>query len=284
MTIEALASIADLRARLAERRAAGDSIALVPTMGYLHAGHVSLVRAARAAADCVVMSIFVNPLQFAPGEDFDRYPRDLARDQQLAADAGVDMLFVPSVAEMYPIESSVRIIAGPAGTRLEGAVRPGHFDGVLTVVAKLFNIVGPAVACFGQKDIQQFSLIRTMVRDLDFPIQLIRGATVREEDGLAMSSRNVYLAPDERVRARALSRALRSIDTAWRGGESDPAALARVGNLVFTTTDGVVPDYLALVDPDRLEPVERVVPGTIVAVAARVGRTRLIDNIILGEP
>ncbi|MGH7525019.1 MAG: pantoate--beta-alanine ligase, partial [Gemmatimonadales bacterium] len=191
--MEEIAEVAALRARLAVERASSRSIGLVPTMGYLHAGHLSLVAAARRAADIVVLSAFVNPLQFGPNEDFERYPRDPARDRKLARAHGVDIFFAPSSAEMYPVPSDLRVSAGEVGSRLEGAVRPGHFDGVLTVVAKLFNIVTPDVTCFGQKDIQQVTLVRRMIDVLDFPIRLIVAPIVREPDGLAMSSRNVYL-------------------------------------------------------------------------------------------
>ncbi len=277
-----IATIGSLRAHLASARADGKRIGLVPTMGFLHAGHLSLVDAARRESDLVVMSIFVNPLQFAPGEDFDRYPRDLDHDRAGATAQGVDVLFVPSAEEMYRTDTDLRVAAGAAGARWEGAVRPGHFDGVLTVVAKLFNIVQPDLACFGQKDIQQVTLVRRMVNALDFPVRLVVVPTMREADGLAMSSRNVYLAPDERRSALALSRALRAADAAWRSGESDAVALRHVAEQEVTSESGVVVDYVAIVEPDELAPVVQVTAGSIIAIAARVGRTRLIDNIILG--
>jgi pantoate--beta-alanine ligase len=277
-----ITSIETLRAHLAGVRADGRRIGLVPTMGFLHDGHLSLVDTARGESDVVVMSIFVNPLQFAPGEDFDRYPRDLEHDRARAAARSVDVLFVPSAEEMYRTESDVRISAGAAGMRWEGAVRPGHFDGVLTVVAKLFNIVQPDLACFGQKDIQQVTLIRRMVNALNFPVRLIVVPTRREGDGLALSSRNVYLTPDERRSALTLSRALRAADAAWQGGESDASALRLVVQQVLAAEPEVVADYVAIVEPDGLAPVVQAIAGSIIAIAARVGRTRLIDNIILG--
>lgn len=276
-------SIAALRAWLATQRVAGKRIGLVPTMGYLHAGHLSLVDAVHRESDVVVMSLFVNPLQFAPGEDFERYPRDLERDRALAHVRGVDAVFVPIADEMYATDADLRIAAGPVGSRWEGAVRPGHFDGVLTVVAKLFNIVGPDVACFGQKDIQQVTLIRRMIREFDFPIQLVIAPIVRELDGLAMSSRNVYLSPGDRLAALAISRALRAAEAAWRAGESGAQALRQAVERVLAAEPGVLADYIAIAEPERLEPVERAAPGTIIAMAARVGRTRLVDNVILGD-
>ena len=276
-------AIAALRALLATERSAGRRIGLVPTMGSLHAGHLSLVDAARRESDTVVMSLFVNPLQFGPGEDFDRYPRDLERDRVLAAERGVDLLFAPTVDEIYGTGADLRLSGGEVAARWEGAVRPGHFDGVLTVVAKLFNIVGPDVVCFGQKDIQQATLIRRMIREFNFPIHLLLAPIVREADGLAMSSRNVYLSPAERDAALALSRALRAAEARWRSGESDANALRQVVGQVLAAVPGVVADYIAIVEPDALAPVPRVTRGTIVALAARVGRTRLIDNVICGD-
>jgi pantoate--beta-alanine ligase len=280
--MEEIATVAMLRARLDAHRRAGRRIGFVPTMGFLHEGHLALVDAARAAAEVVVMSIFVNPLQFGPGEDLERYPRDLARDRTLAAGRGVTVLFTPSVAEMYGEAPEIRVVAGETAARWEGAARPGHFDGVLTVVAKLFHQVMPDVAVFGQKDIQQVTLIRRMVAELDFPVSIVVVRTVREADGLARSSRNVYLTPRDREAALALSRGLfRALD-AWRAGERDADVLQKLVEDACRAAPGVVPDYIAVVDPERLAPVETAPPGTIIAVAARVGATRLIDNIILG--
>ncbi|MEP6589594.1 MAG: pantoate--beta-alanine ligase [Gemmatimonadota bacterium] len=281
--MEECTTIAALRARLDRERQAGRSIGLVPTMGFLHDGHLALVDDLRSVSDVVVMSIFVNPLQFGPNEDLSRYPRNIEGDRALAASRGVDILFVPSVAEMYPHGAETRVVAGETGSRWEGAHRPGHFDGVLTVVAKLFNIVQPAVAGFGQKDIEQFTLIRRMVRDLDCPLALRRLATVREPDGLALSSRNVYLTPEARQDALTLSRALGAVVERWGQGEHDAERLHAVAVSVFAAAERVQPDYIAIVDPESLAPVPRAVAGTIVAVAARVGVTRLIDNVILGE-
>ena len=250
-------------------------------MGFLHEGHLRLVDRARQLADRVVMSIFVNPLQFGPHEDLERYPRDLARDRTLAASRGVDCLFVPDAKTMYPAVPLARVAAGPVADTLEGAARPGHFGGVLTVVAKLFHVVEPDTAVFGRKDFQQAMLVKRMVQDLDFPIAIDVLATVRELDGLALSSRNTYLSADERRAALALSRALRTLEQLWRAGEADPAALQRAG-LDAMRGPGVTPEYCALVDED-VQPVARITPRTVAVVAGRVGKTRLIDNVVLGE-
>lgn len=283
--MDEIPDITALRARLRSERMAGRRIALVPTMGYLHEGHLALVDVARQHGDVVVLSLFVNPLQFAPGEDFDRYPRDVARDGALAASRGVDIVFAPSVAEMYGAGRELRVTGAAAANRWEGAVRPGHFDGVLTVVAKLFNIVQPDVACFGQKDIQQATLVREMIRELEFPIRFVMVPTVREPDGLAMSSRNGFLSPLERQSAIALSASLRAVDVAWRGGASDPDVLRRLVEATLAahrSAGPLVADYIAIVDAEALAPVTRAVPGSIVALAVRLGKTRLVDNIILG--
>ncbi len=276
-------TIAGLRAALAVHRQAGRRIALVPTMGFLHEGHLALVDAARSQADLVVMSIFVNPRQFQPGEDFEHYPRDLAHDRALAEARHVDILFTPDVGEMYGSGDELRIVAGETAARWEGEFRPGHFDGVLTVVAKLFNIVQPDVACFGQKDIQQVTLIRRMLQELDIPVRLHVSPTVREADGLARSSRNVYLTPEQRIQAVALSRGLRAAEAAFEQGETDAAALERVVRRVLEHEPDIATDYIAVVEPRRLAPVSTVDAGTIIALAARVGNTRLVDNVILGD-
>ena len=270
-----------MRAWSRAERARGRRIGFVPTMGYLHEGHLQLVDRAKELADRVVMSVFVNPLQFGPTEDFARYPRDLARDRALAAERDVDCLFVPETAALYPAEPLVRVAPGPMADMLEGAARPGHFAGVLTVVAKLFHVVEPDVAVFGRKDYQQAMLVTRMARDLDFPVAIEVAPTVRELDGLALSSRNSYLDPDQRRAALALSRALRAVEQGWRGGEVDPRALARRG-LEVLAAPGVTPEYLALVD-DALRPVTRATARSVVVVAARVGAIRLIDNFVLGE-
>lgn len=262
-------------------RSRGRRVAFVPTMGSLHDGHLRLVERARELADVVVMSIFVNPLQFGPTEDFARYPRDLDRDRDLAQSHAVTCLFVPDGRVMYPAAPSVRLDPGPMASTLEGAARPTHFAGVLTVVAKLCHMVEPDVAVFGRKDFQQTMLVRRMVVDLDFPLAVEIAPTVRELDGLALSSRNLFLSPDQRRSAIAVSRALREVERAWRSGLADPAALHKKGMDVLSAP-GVEPEYLALVD-EELKPMDRVTQKTIAVVAARVGPTRLIDNVVLGD-
>ncbi len=278
-----LTSIPDVRAWTRTQRAAGRRIGLEPTMGYLHEGHLSLVDEARRRADTVALSIFVNPLQFGPAEDLARYPRDLPRDRALASGRGVDMIFVPPVEVMYPRGSEVRVLPGSVAERWEGAARPGHFTGVLTVVAKLFHLIEPDIACFGQKDVQQVTLIRRMVRDLDWPVEIAAVPTVREPDGLALSSRNAYLAPEDRRRAVALSRALREAHEAWRSGETRARVLETQIRESLGREPGVAVEYIAVVEPEALTPVETANASTVIALAARVGGTRLIDNIILAE-
>jgi pantoate--beta-alanine ligase len=278
-----LTSIPELRDWTRGCRAAGRRIGLVPTMGFLHEGHLALVDEARRRVDAVVLSIFVNPLQFGPQEDLARYPRDLARDRSLAKGRGVDAIFVPDVSVMYPATSEVRVVPGPTAERWEGEARPGHFSGVLTIVAKLFHLVEPDLAVFGQKDIQQFTLIRRMVQDLDWPVEITMVRTVREPDGLALSSRNAYLSSTDRERALVLSRALQAAHRAWRAGETGPSALDAVMRQVLAKEPSVAVEYIAVVDPDRLAPVEKADGRTVIATAARVAGTRLIDNIILGQ-
>jgi pantoate--beta-alanine ligase len=264
-----------------EARETGKRTALVPTMGYLHAGHLSLIEIARRNAERVAVSIFVNPLQFGPAEDLDRYPRDLERDLRLAREAGADLVFTPPTDEMYPRgEPWVVVVPERGADRLDGASRPGHFRGVLTVVAKLLGIFQPDVAVFGQKDLQQLALIRRMVADLDIPVEIVAGPIVREADGLAMSSRNVYLSPEERGRALALSRAIAECRALLASGEHAPAQYLRA--LRSAGGAGVELEYGEVVDPETLEPVDRVVAGVACAIAARVGNTRLIDNAVLG--
>lgn len=279
----ALRTKAELRAALEPSRREGGTIGLVPTMGYLHDGHLSLIRAARAECDVVVMSLFVNPTQFGPGEDLKRYPRDEERDLRLAAEAGADLVFAPDVAEVYPqgFASTVEV-AGALTEVLDGDPSrrgPAHFRGVTTVVAKLFNIAQPDVAYFGQKDAQQAIVIRRMVRDLDFPVRIEVLPTVREPDGLAMSSRNAYLGPEERQRATALSRAL---DAAERGARAGSLGIGLEAAQRELDAAGVEPEYLEARDAETLEPVNQ--PSdrpVLVAVAARVGAARLIDNIVI---
>jgi len=278
-----LQAIPELRRWVREARAGGRRVALVPTMGYLHEGHLRLVDEARRRADAVVMSVYVNPLQFGPDEDLARYPRDLARDRTLAWARGVDALFTPADTVMYPPGSEIRVIPGPTADRWEGAARPGHFAGVLTVVAKLFHLVEPDVALFGRKDIQQAVLVRQMVRDLDWPVEVVVVPTVREPDGLALSSRNAYLAPAERRQAVGLSAALGAAHDAFVAGERQAAALDALVRRRIDAEPALALEYLAIVEPRTLTPVGTVDATTVVALAARLGRTRLIDNIILGE-
>lgn len=274
-----------LEAELAAVRAAGRTLALVPTMGALHDGHRELIRRAADLADTVVVSVFLNPLQFAPGEDLERYPRTLDADVELCAQAGADLVFAPAVAAMYPAgEPQVRVSAGPLGAVLEGASRPGHFDGVLTVVAKLFGLLRPQVAVFGAKDAQQLALVRRMVVDLDLPVRIQAVPTVREPDGLALSSRNRYLDADGRAAAAALSRALRAGSQAAAEG---PGAVVAAARAVLSAQAGVQADYVVLVDPDTFgeEPAGAALRRpALLLVAARVGGTRLIDNMPLGVP
>ncbi|MFC4057278.1 pantoate--beta-alanine ligase [Planomonospora corallina] len=253
------------------------ALALVPTMGALHEGHRSLIRLARERADHVAVSVFVNPLQFGPGEDYARYPRTFDTDLEVCAEEGAGIVFAPSAEEMYLPDRQVGVSAGKMGTIVEGASRPGHFDGMLTVVLKLFNLVRPDVAVFGRKDAQQLALIRRMVLDLDLPIEIVGAPTVREADGLALSSRNRYLSPHERTMALALSRAL------FAGAEQGrPSEIRRAARAVLDAEPGVDLDYLVLVDPATFTEVGEEYAGeAVLAVAARVGTTRLIDNVVL---
>jgi pantoate--beta-alanine ligase len=282
--LNSVAHIAELRRVLADARGRGARIGFVPTMGYLHEGHLTLCDVARQHTDCVVLSVFVNPLQFGNGEDLDRYPRAVERDAERAAGRGVDVFFAPDTAEMYPAgRPAVRIGAPLLADRLCGAYRPGHFEGVLTVVALLFNIVGPDVAVFGQKDLQQAVLIRRMVQDLAFPIDVRIAPIVREADGLAMSSRNVYLDAAQRTAARALGRALRAAQDAFSGGATDVAALRAAARSILDREAGVSVQYVELVDVATLDTPAHARPGDAIAVAAHVGSTRLIDNRLLQQ-
>lgn len=275
-------TVAELRAALAEPRRNGRTVALVPTMGYLHDGHLSLIEAARKQADLVVVSLFVNPAQFNDAADLDAYPRDEQRDAGLAQDAGADLLFAPSLDEVYPPGFTTQVrVDGPLTETLEGAHRGAdHFHGVTTVVTKLLNMVGPDLALFGQKDAQQALVIRRLAADLDLPTRVEVAPTVREPDGLALSSRNVRLAADDRRRALALSSALRAAQDTLATGTRDAGAIATAARAAMTPFD-VEPEYLALVDPEDLRPVGSVDQETLLAVAAHVGPVRLIDNIIL---
>lgn len=277
-------TVAELRELLAPERRAERAIGLVPTMGFFHDGHLSLMRQARAENDVLVVSLFVNPAQFAPGEDFTAYPRDEQRDTELAEAEGVDILFSPPVNEVYPEGFDTDVAVGGLTATLEGdeAQRGAeHFQGVTTVVTKLFNMAGPDAAYFGQKDAQQALVIRKLVRDLNIPVRIEVCPTIRDADGLALSSRNAYLNPQERERALALSRALRAAEAAVENGTRDAAAVVAAARDELERA-GVEPDYLQLRSATDLSPVERVNGSTLLAVAARVGRARLIDNAILG--
>jgi pantoate--beta-alanine ligase len=277
-------TVAELRAELLEPRRAGRRIGLVPTMGSFHEGHLSLIRRARQDCDVVVVSLFVNPTQFNDATDLDAYPRDPERDAVLAAEIGVDYLFAPAVDEVYPPGFATTVSVAGLTETLEGAHRGrAHFDGVATVVTKLFNIVGPDVAYFGQKDAQQALVIRRFVRDLDIPVAIEVCPTVREADGLAMSSRNVHLSPADRARAAALHRALSAAREAVIAGERDPNA-ARTRALAELTSHGIEPEYVELVSADGLAPIERIDGDVLAVLAAPLGGTRLIDNEPIQAP
>jgi pantoate--beta-alanine ligase len=278
-----LTTIPEVRGWCRGQRDAGRRIGVVPTMGYLHEGHLTLVDEARRHADAVILTIFVNPLQFGPKEDLARYPRDLPRDRSLAQSRQVDALFVPSVDVMYPAGSEVRVTPGATAERWEGAARPGHFTGVLTIVAKLFHLIEPDVACFGRKDLQQLTLVRRMVRDLNWPIEIVGVPTVREPDGLALSSRNAYLDATDRKRATVLSRALRAAHQAYCGGERRASALEQRMREQLDREPRVQVEYIAITEPDQLQPIAEVDGATVISLAARVGTTRLIDNISLAQ-
>ena len=273
-----LRTVAELRAALAQPRRQGRRIGLVPTMGAFHAGHLSLMQRAREDCDEVVVSLFVNPAQFNESADLDAYPRDEGRDAVLAAESGVDYLFAPPVEEIYPDGFATTVTIAGLTDRLEGASRGrGHFDGVTTVVTKLFNMVGPDVAYFGQKDAQQVAVIRRLVRDLDLPVRIEVCPTVREPDGLAMSSRNAHLSAEERVRALSLSRALRAADALARDGERDAETVRAAARAVLDAA-GVETEYFEVVSAHSLAPMSELDGPALAVVAARVGTTRLIDN------
>ena len=261
-------------------RTTTSSLGFVPTMGALHAGHMSLVQRARSECSVVAASIFVNPLQFAPTEDLAKYPRTFTEDSHQLEAAGVDILFAPTAAEMYPSGSLTTITVAGLSDRLDGASRPGHFTGVATVVAKLLHIVAPHRAYFGQKDAVQLAVLRQMVRDLNFDVELIACPIIRDPDGLALSSRNRYLTPGERHHALVLQRTLHRIEQRIASGTRDTATLLLEGTQLLQAEPGVRTDYLTIVDPNTLTPVDRAHPGALIAVAAWVGNTRLIDNII----
>jgi pantoate--beta-alanine ligase len=273
-------TIAAMRAASRSQRNAGKRLGLVPTMGALHEGHLSLMRAARSQCDLVAASLFVNPLQFGPGEDLAKYPRDFEGDCALLEKVGVDFLFAPGVEEMYPPGAVTYVTVEGLSDKLDGQSRPGHFRGVTTVVAKLFQIVGPDVAFFGQKDAAQVAIIRRMVRDLNFPVQIVTCPIVREADGLAMSSRNAYLDPQQRKSAAVLYRSLREVQQHFDQGERTAARLIDAGKRAFAKEPSVRLDYFEIVDPETLDRVDIVSQQSLVAVAAVVGKTRLIDNIV----
>ena len=282
-SLQRVSGIAELRNAIAGAPQNAARIGFVPTMGALHSGHLSLVERARAECDLVVMSIFVNPLQFGPTEDFTRYPRPIEEDERLATQSGVDILFTPGADDMYPDGRMITVTAGEHGKKWEGAVRPGHFDGVLTVVAKLFNVVQPDISVFGRKDLQQAALVKSLVRDLDFPITIVIAPTVREADGLALSSRNRYLSEVDRGHALSLIRSLRAVSASFDSGVSDARELESAGRDVIDAVPQISLDYLAVVNPDTMEQETRAGRGSAAIIAARVGSTRLIDNLILGD-
>jgi len=285
--MKTIADPAEMQRVALAARAAGKRIAFVPTMGYLHAGHATLLRDARERGDLLVLSIFVNPTQFGPKEDFSRYPRDLKRDLAIAAETGTDLAFAPEAKAMYPDGHATTVNVGGVAEPLEGEKRPGHFAGVATVVLKLFQIVQPHVAVFGEKDWQQLAVIRRMTADLSLPVEIVGHPIVREADGLAMSSRNAYLSPAERARALCLSRALAKVEALFGKGERRATALLTAAAAEIAEDPGGKPpvtvDYIALVDPDSMRPVDPAPGRALLALAVRVGATRLIDNRQLGQ-
>ena len=276
-----IVTVAEMRAWSDGARAAGRRIGLVPTMGYLHDGHLSLVAEARRRAETCVASIFVNPMQFGANEDLSRYPRDLPRDRAALSAAGVDVLYLPTAAEMYPAGFQTEVTVATVSKGLCGRSRPGHFSGVTTVVTKLFNAVKPHVAVFGEKDFQQLAVIRRMASDLDTGIEVVGAPIVRESDGVAMSSRNAYLSEGERVAARCLSRSLAAARSAVADGARSAADVLAAARAVLDAEPAARIDYVELVDADSLEPVERLAGDALLALAVFIGRTRLIDNTIL---
>jgi pantoate--beta-alanine ligase len=271
----------DMHFCCAQRKRDGKRIGLVPTMGALHEGHLSLIRAARTQSDVVAVSLFVNPLQFGPNEDLAKYPRTFERDCQLLEAEKVDLLFAPSNEDMYPPGATTYVTVEGLSEKLCGRSRPGHFRGVTTVVAKLFHIVEPDVGFFGQKDAAQTAIIRRMVRNLNFPVQIMVCPIVRDKDGLAMSSRNAYLDPQQRKQALVLYRALMRVQTLADTGERSAAKLIEAGKQVMGEERGARLDYFEIVDPDTLDPAPDISRGALVAVAAFLGNTRLIDNVVL---
>lgn len=274
-------NIRNTQACIKQWQLAGLAIGFVPTMGYLHEGHRSLIEKAAAENDKVVVSIFVNPLQFGPDEDYDNYPRDLERDQKIAAAAGADLIFAPSVSEMYPEGFATFVTAYGVTEKLEGAARPGHFRGVTTVVAKLFHILQPQKAYFGQKDAQQVAVIRQMVRDLNLPVTIIPCPIIREPDGLAKSSRNTYLSPAERKEALSLSRSLLLAEKLVRAGITEPRLLKEQLTACFSDIASARIDYIKIVDPVSLEELSLINGSCLILLAVYIGKTRLIDNRLI---
>ena len=274
-------TIPEARAACGDARASRKRLGLVPTMGALHEGHLSLVRAAKAQCDAVAVSIFVNPTQFGPAEDLSKYPRQFARDRGLLEKEGVEILFAPPVEEIYPCGAVTWVLVEGLSEKLDGRSRPGHFRGVTTIVAKLFHIFEPEAAFFGQKDAAQLAVIRRMVCDLNFPVEIVACPIVREADGVAMSSRNTYLNREERSRALVLQRSLQEARQQFNAGERIAAKLIAAAKEVIAREPQVTLDYFEIVDPDTLDPVERISQKMLVAVAAYVGSTRLIDNLVL---
>ncbi|QRM55975.1 pantoate--beta-alanine ligase [Sinorhizobium sp. BG8] len=280
--MQTFTSIADLRAALLPHRREGRSIGLVPTMGYLHTGHMELVRRARAENDIVVVSIFVNPLQFGANEDLAKYPRDLARDQKILEECGAHLVFAPGVSDMYPRAMEAVVDVPTLGDELEGAARPGHFAGVCTVVTKLFNIAGPDRAYFGEKDFQQLAIIRRMVEDLAQPVEVVGVATVREDDGLACSSRNVYLSKEEREAARIVPRALEEAERLISAGETDPRKLESAIVEFLQSEPLARPEIVALRDPDTLQDIATIGDTPVLLLLfVRFGSTKLLDNRVI---
>ena len=279
--MQTIQTLDDMRAVSRRAKRDGKRVGFVPTMGALHEGHLSLVRAARERCEFVVVSIFVNPTQFGPNEDFAKYPRALKEDSKLLAAAKVDAIFAPEVEEIYPAGAVTWVEVSGMSETLCGRFRPGHFRGVATVVSKLFNIVEPDVAFFGQKDAAQCAILKKMVRDLAQPVEVVICPTVRESDGLAMSSRNAYLSSEDRSRALALYQSLKKVNALYADGQRDSTRLIAAGKELLSAESGVSVDYLEIVDAATLEPLAAAVSGALVAVAARVGGTRLIDNILL---
>jgi pantoate--beta-alanine ligase len=282
MQIKLIDNVKEMQSLSLKTRGGGKKIAFVPTMGYLHEGHASLMREGRRRADLLVASIFVNPAQFGAGEDFAKYPRDLDRDKQIAAAAGVDIIFAPAADDIYPEGFQTYVDVERLTIPLCGASRPGHFRGVTTVVCKLFCIVQPDLALFGQKDYQQLAVIRRMTADLNMPVEIVGMPIIREADGLAMSSRNVYLSGNERRKALSLNRALVAARAAFAGGERSSAAIENLIRSIISAEEDALIDYVEVRDGSTLEESDYVTEMSVAAVAVKIGKTRLIDNCLLG--